>query len=134
MNNINVFAKSSDLLKFLKENSEKNLFTELCSLVGVDKKGNYINKFMQNRSKDPGLYFCIDPYDYLLFQKEYSLLFIFHSHLVGDEQPSEFDCKTSENCCYPFVIYSICTEKFCIYEPNYKSYDVNIIKEIRNNI
>ena len=62
---------------------------------------------MQNRSKNPEQYFIIDPYDYLLFMKDYKILSIFHSHLIGDEKASEFDKKTSESCCLAFIIYSI---------------------------
>jgi hypothetical protein len=50
---------------------------------------------------------------------------------VGDENASDFDLNTSENCCFPFVIYSVVTEKFSIYEPKHKDYDVNIIQGIR---
>jgi proteasome lid subunit RPN8/RPN11 len=128
------FTKISDLLDYLKYFSERNLLTEICGLVGYDEKGKFVFRMMQNRTKDPSLYFAIDPYDYLIFLKKYTMLFIFHTHLCGDEQPSEFDIKTSENCCYPFMIYSLCSEKFSIYEPHFKSYDVNIIKEIRNKI
>ena len=134
MNSIFKFKSANSLLDFLKKESEKNLLSEICALIGIDKENNFVYQFMQNRSKDPNSYFCIDPYDYLIFGNEHSLLFIFHSHLCGDENPSEFDIKTSENCCYPFVIYSVCSEKFSIYEPNYKSYDVNIIKGIRDKI
>lgn len=128
------FTKVSDLFAFLGKISERNLLTEICALVGYDDRGNYVFRMMQNRTKDPSLYFSIDPYDYLMFLKKYKTLFIFHSHLCGDENPSEFDIKTSENCCYPFVIYSICSEKFSIYEPHLKDYDVNLIEGIRKNI
>ena len=58
------------------------------------------------------------------FINEIELLLIFHSHVVGCEKPSEFDEKSSENCCYPFLIYSINSEKFFLYEPLLKDYDV----------
>ena len=124
-----------NIIHSLREDSENSLLCELCSLVGVNKEsGELIYKNMKNRSQTPEDFFMIDPYDYLSFIEKNELLLIFHSHLVGDELPSDFDIKTSENCCYPFLIYSICTEKFCIYEPQYKNYDVNILEGIRKLI
>jgi proteasome lid subunit RPN8/RPN11 len=123
-----------DLVSFLKKEADYSLLAELCSLIGIDKNGEIIYKQMVNRSKNPESYFMVDPYDYLSFINEYSFLCIFHSHLIEDEKPSDFDIKTSENCCYPFLIYSIVTEKFHIYEPQYKDYDVNIINRLKELI
>ena len=128
------FTNLKDLIAFLKKESESSLFAELCSMIGVSKDNKIVYKQMQNRSKDPESYFMIDPYDYLSFINSFTCLCIFHSHLAGDENASEFDKKTSENCCYPFLIYSIMTEKFHIYEPEYKDYDVNIIQRLRELI
>lgn len=123
------------IVEDLKRDSENSLLCELCGLVGVSKKnGKLIYQIMKNRARTPEDFFMIDPYDYLSFVEKNELVLIFHSHLLGDELPSDFDIKTSENCCYPFLIYSICTEKFCIYEPQYKNYDVNILEGIRRSI
>jgi proteasome lid subunit RPN8/RPN11 len=127
------FETIEDLLKELKTCAEMNLLTEICGFVGK-KNEKIIYKQMQNRSKDPDSYFIIDPFDHLDFIKDYETLLIFHSHLCGDENPSDFDVKTSENCCLPFLIYSIITEKFSIYEPQYKDYDVNIIQRLKELI
>jgi proteasome lid subunit RPN8/RPN11 len=126
-----IFDNETDLLTFLKKESEYSLMAELCSLIGINDKNKIVYRQMQNRSKNPEQYFIIDPYDYLLFMKDYKILGIFHSHLIGDEKASEFDKKTSESCCLPFIIYSICTENFYIYEPKYKNYDVNIIERLK---
>lgn len=128
------FEKLDDVLLFLKNESESNLFSEICILVGIDADGRYCCRNMQNKSKSPENYFIIDPYDYLSFIMKRSCFGVFHSHLYGDEKPSDFDCKTSENCCYPFLIYSINTEKFFIYEPENKDYDVNIIQRLKELI
>ena len=129
-----VFDNLKDLMRFLQKESESSLMAELCSMIGLDKNNKIVYTQMQNRSKDPETYFMIDPYDYLAFINKYSCLCVFHSHLIGDEKPSEFDEKTSENCCYPFLIYSINTEKFYIYEPEYKDHDVNIIQRLKELI
>lgn len=135
MSNIDYkFKNLRELISFLKTESECSLLAELCCIVGIDEENNIIYKQMQNRSKDPLSYFMIDPYDYLCFLNKYKCLLIFHSHLLGDEKSSDFDEKTSENCCYPFLIYSVVTEKFFIYEPEYKDYDVNIIQRLKELI
>ena len=134
MSEIKVFNIIEDLFNFLRNESECSLFAELCGMIGINKTGKLVYKSMQNRSKNPEIYFSIDPYEYLLFTKEYECLAIFHSHLAGNEEPSDFDIKTSENCCYAFIIYSICSEKFCIYEPHYKDYDVNMLQRLKEKI
>lgn len=129
-----LFENEANLLAFLKKESEQSLVAELCSLIGVNDKNQIVYRQMQNKSKNPDQYFIIDPYDYLLFMKDCKILAIFHSHLVGDEKASEFDKKTSESCCLAFIIYSICTENFHIYEPKYKDYDVNIMERLKESI
>jgi proteasome lid subunit RPN8/RPN11 len=128
------FKTHKELIIFLKNEAESSLQAELCALIGLDKEKNFYYRQMQNRSKEPYLYFLVDPYDYLSFANNYEMFGIFHSHLIGDENPSEFDMKTANNCCYFFLIYSIMTEKFSIYEPHLKDYDVNIMKGIREII
>jgi proteasome lid subunit RPN8/RPN11 len=128
------FENEKELLIFLKEQGETSLFAEICALIGIDKNKKIVYEKMQNRSKNPDQYFLIDPYDFLSFIKENEILAAFHSHLVGDEKPSSFDEKSSENCCFSFIIYSINTEKFFIYEPKYKKYDVNTIQRLKELI
>lgn len=128
------FKNLKDLISFLKKESEFSLMSELCSLIGLDKNKNIVYKQMQNRSKNPETYFIIDPYDYLNFINSYEIFCVFHSHLIGDEKCSDFDLKSSENSCVPFLIYSVTTEKFNIYEPEYKDYDVNIIQRLKELI
>jgi proteasome lid subunit RPN8/RPN11 len=134
MNKISIFKQIDEIVSFLKNEGEKNLFCEVCGLIGITQSNKYIYQRMQNRSKEPDKYFIIDPYDYLSFIKENKILGIFHSHLCGDELPSSFDERTAENCCLPFIIYSITSEKFFIYEPQYKDYDVNIIQRLKEKV
>lgn len=131
---MNKFENFKELLFFLKKEADYSLFAELCGLVGLDSSDQIVYKKMQNRSKNPESYFLIDPFDYLSFIKEYKMLMIFHTHIYGDESASDFDEKTSENCCLPSLIYSVTTEKFFIYEPQNKDYDVNIIQRLKELI
>lgn len=129
------FDNLENLIPFLIKTAESNLLCELCGLIGIERETNkIIYKQMQNRSKDPSEFFMIDPYDYLSFIDKYECISVFHTHLLGNELPSEFDEKTSENCCYSFLIYSICSQKFHIYEPKNKDYDVNIIQRLKELI
>lgn len=132
MNKDVLFENERDLLSFLRKRSESCLFSEICGLVGINKEKKIIYREMPNRSQKPEQIFIIDAYDYLNFISENEAFCVFHSHLHGDEEPSDFDIKTSENCCYLFLIYSINTEKFFLYEPKDKDYDVNIAKGIRS--
>ena len=132
--NVYKFLDLKNLLSFSKKEAECSLLAEICCLIGLDSENKLIFQQMKNRSKNPETYFMIDPYDHLCFINQYSCLCIFHSHLIEDENPAEFDIKTSENCCYPFLIYSIVTEKFYIYEPEHKDYDVNIINRLKELI
>jgi proteasome lid subunit RPN8/RPN11 len=134
MSEIFFLKGEAEVIALLKREGDSNLLCEVCGFLGIDDEGRFVYERMPNRSKNPEQYFIIDPYDYLSFINKNKLLAIFHSHLVGDETPSEFDKMTSENCCFPFIIYSVMSEKFFIYEPQYKDYDVNIIKGIRNII
>jgi len=129
--NKKIFKTEQELIDFLKKEGESSLFAELCALIGKDKQNNFVYQQMQNRSKDPSSYFMIDPYDYLSFLQQNECLFVFHTHLVCDEKPSDFDTKTSENCCFGFLIYSVMSEKFFFYEPQYKDYDVNKIQRLK---
>jgi len=56
---------------------------------------------------------------------------VFHSHILGDEKESEFDVKMSDNCCQPFLIYSLNTKKINIYTPKTIEADVNILERIK---
>jgi proteasome lid subunit RPN8/RPN11 len=126
------FNSITELLSFLKEKSESSLFCELCGMVGLNKKNKIIYAEMKNRSPEPDKFFVVDPYDFLKFIKDFTPIALFHSHVYGDENPSDFDIKSSNNSCLAFLIYSVTTEKFFIYEPQVKKYDVSIIEGIRN--
>lgn len=135
MNNDFIFENLKDAVNFLKIKAENSLLAEICIFLGKTKNEKILCRKMQNRSKNPEIYFMIDPYEYLEFINDNKMIGVFHSHLIGDEKPSDFDIKMSENSCVAFLIYSINTEKFFIYEPQYKDYDViniNRLKEIIN--
>lgn len=90
---------------------------EVCGFVGYNGS-EYVATIEKNDAVDPKNFFMINPVSYLMFAENNDMLAVFHSHIVGDETPSEFDVKMSEACCVPFMIYSLNTKKFHIYEPS----------------
>ena len=120
------------VFKAIKKISEENFRNEVCGFVGFDQKAKcFVIKEAANIAEDPKRFFVISPLDYLLFKEDYCLVAVFHSHVVADEQPSEFDKKMAQNCCNPFLIYSLNTQKINIYEPQNMECDVNILRRLK---
>jgi proteasome lid subunit RPN8/RPN11 len=103
-------------LDFFKNESLAHTNQEIVGLWGL-KNEKPVTKIVKNRSPDPQNYFAIDPLEMWLFQNDCEMLAIFHSHIYGDSQFSEWDKITAENCCLPFLVYSLCEDKFGFYEP-----------------
>lgn len=132
---VNIFKNSKDALDKIKDHCLVHPFMEICGFLGYDSaKKKYIVQLEKNCSNDPKNFFAIDALKYLLFKQKYTLAAVFHSHIIGDEKPSEFDIKMSENCCIPFLVYGLNTDKFEIYQPKNIECDVKIIKKIKANI
>jgi proteasome lid subunit RPN8/RPN11 len=120
---------------FIQNHSDLNIATEICGFVGFNKKQKkYIAQIEKNQAVDPKNFFLISPLNYLKFKKNNEIIAVFHSHIVGDESLSEFDIKTSELICTPFIIFSTNTRKFSFYEPHNKEYDVNIIDKFKEKV
>jgi proteasome lid subunit RPN8/RPN11 len=131
-NNIIKSVSISEIKDFIINNSFLNMSMEICGLLGFDNESQqYIAKIEKNESPDPKNLFILNPMAYLDFKNKYSLIGVFHSHVICDENPSEFDIKMSESTCLPFVIFSINSKKFHIYEPQNKDYDVNIVERLK---
>lgn len=132
----NIKTKSINEIKdFIMNHSAKNFHNEICGFIGYDEQSEeFVASVEKNESNDPRSFFVISPINYLQFKNQYSMLSVFHSHVVGDEQPSDFDIKISESCCLSFTIFSINSKKFHIYEPKNKDYDVKILQRIKDKI
>jgi len=125
----------SEIKDFIMNNAFLNMNIEICGFLGFDHNSKkYIAKIEENQSPDPKNYFIMNPVSYLNFKNQYDLIGIFHSHVICDEQSSEFDIKMSESTCLPFIIFSINSKKFSIYEPQNKDYDVNILERLRKKL
>jgi proteasome lid subunit RPN8/RPN11 len=123
----------TEIKDFIINNAYFNLNFEICGLLGFDEESQkYIAEIQKNESPDPKNHFIINPIDYLNFKNKYSLIAVFHSHVIYDEKPSEFDIKISESTCLPFIIFSINSKKFHIYEPKYKDYKIDFLEKIKS--
>jgi proteasome lid subunit RPN8/RPN11 len=131
-----IISKSiNDIKDFIISRSVGNFNNEICGFVGFDENEKYfVATLEKNESSDPKSFFSINPANYLKFKNQYSMLSIFHSHVVGDENPSDFDIRMSEASCLSFMIFSINSRKFYIYEPQNKDYDVNILTRLKEKI
>ena len=119
-------------LNRIKKIAHESASAEVCGFLGLDEDEEFfIVKEESNGSPMPAQFFLINPLDYLLFKDKYKLLGLFHSHIIGDEQPSDFDIKMAQNCCLPFLIYSLNTKKTHIYEPQIIECDVNIVRRMK---
>jgi len=132
---VNICKNTKDALTVIKNHCRSNSYTEVCGFIGYDQSSKkHIVQLEKNCSTDPKNFFAIDALKYLLFKQKYLFGAIFHSHIIGDEKPSEFDIKMSENCCIPFLVYGLNTDKFEIYQPKNIESDVKILKKIKTNI
>lgn len=136
MEKFNIESTSiNKIKKFIIEKSDANFTAEVCGFIGFNKKTKkYKGQIEENKASDPKNYFVISPLNYLKFKNENEIIAIFHSHVVGDEKPSEFDIKTAELTCVPFMIFSINSRKFCFYEPQNKDYNVKIIEKFKEKV
>ena len=126
------FKEEEEALEYIKRLSHKNFKGEICGFLGYDyRKNQYIVKKEENIAPDPSSLFLINPLNYLLFKDTYGMVAVFHSHIVGDETASEFDVKMAENCCQPFLIYSLNSKKINIYTPKTAKVDVKILERIK---
>ena len=119
-------------LQKIKELAHKNFTKEICGFLGFDtEQKKYVVKLEDNISEAPQNQFVINPLNYLLFKEDYEMIAVFHSHIRGDETESEFDVKMADNCCQPFLIYSLNTKKINIYTPKTIEADVNKLERIK---
>jgi proteasome lid subunit RPN8/RPN11 len=125
----------SKIRDFIVNSCNKQAANEVCGFVGWDAKNKkYVATVEKNEAQDPKNFFVLNPASFLSFKNEFSLLGIYHSHIVGDEQPSPFDVLMSESCCLPFLTYSLNTKKIHIYEPLNADYDVKIFARLKDKL
>jgi len=127
--------KINNILNKISEWSDRFMSMEICGFVGYNEENKkYILKLCENHSPDKKNHFQINPIDYLLFKKDNSFIGVFHSHIKGDEKPSEFDVSSCEHSCLPFFVYSINSKKFGLAKPKLIDYNVDYFEKFTKNI
>jgi proteasome lid subunit RPN8/RPN11 len=125
----------SEIKDFLANHSHQNMGNEICGFIGFNlETKKFIATIEKNEAVDTRSFFSISPVSYLNFKNSCSMLGVFHSHIMGDENPSEFDVKMSEACCLSFIIFSINSQNFSIYEPSIKDYDVKLLDKLKKKL
>ncbi len=94
----------------------KNIKEEVCGFVYM-KDGEFDIIPLKNKAENPQITFYIPSKDFLYYKRNFDLVAVYHSHTIGDAKESDFDIKTSDLICYPFVIFSITNSDFHIYKP-----------------
>ena len=123
----------SKIRDFVVNACNEQVAQEVCGFIGYNGS-EYVATVEKNDAVDPKNFFAISPVSYLMFAENNDMLAVFHSHAVGDETPSEFDVKMSEACCIPFVIYSLNTKKFHIYEPSECELNVKAFTRLKEHL
>lgn len=114
---------------------EKDPQKEVCGFV-VNTAGELDVLPMENKSTDPENEFYIPAKQFLYVKNNYEIVAVYHSHARGTSEPSDFDLKTADLICYPFVIYSIEKNDFHIHVPEFSDAneeDVEKLKKSLNN-
>jgi len=109
--------QNSNLKKDLINYAESSLIREVCGFIS-EQDGDLVLKKVINTSADNNV-FLIKPIDFLQEKLSGNLVGIFHSHIEDSEEPSEIDKINAENCMYPYLIYSLKTEKFSLFDRSY---------------
>ena len=123
----------SKIRDFVVNSCNEQTSQEVCGFIGYDGP-EYVATVEKNDAVDPKNFFAINPVSYLMFAENNDMLAVFHSHIVGDETPSEFDVKMAEACCIPFVVYSLNSKKFHIYEPSHYELNVKAFARLKGHL
>ena len=84
------FKEEEEALEYIKKLSHQNFKGEICGFLGYHYQTHqYVIQKEDNIAPDPSSLFLINPLNYLLFKDTHEMVAIFHSHIVGDENPSE---------------------------------------------
>jgi len=101
----------------LVEFAESSPLREVCGFVCYENDELSFEEII-NVSVDDG-FFVINPMSFLERKLDGTLLAVFHSHTDCTEDPSEYDIKSSKSCMFPFLIYSLETKKFHLFDLPY---------------
>ena len=117
------------LIKEIKKISKKNPDCESCGFI-LKKNKKYTTVECSNVSSNSKYNFEIPDKEYIFAYKNYEIISIFHSHVVGDENLSNEDILIAEALDTPMIVYSLKSDKFKLFNPNRNPKDkINIFFE-----
>ena len=122
------------MLQEIIEFSESSPLREVCGFIVYRNNTLFFEKIINDSNQDD--YFRINPISFLERSLSNELVAIFHTHVDSEEKPSEYDIQNSKNCLYPFLIYSLETKRFHLFDlPEFKRPEngVNMLKEVIND-
>lgn len=111
----------------------KNISREICGFV-IKTDNGFDVKPMDNKATQPEKEFYIPAQDFLYVKRNYEVVAIYHSHIIGDDQPSDYDLKTSDLICYPFVIFSIKNNTVHVHTPEELDVDIKIVNKLKEDL
>lgn len=103
-------------MKYLDDfitHAEESPNKEVCGVV-VNFKGKPIYYRCKNLAKQQDNEFILDPIDYAKASNMGDILYICHSHVTVDENPSKVDIASCDNASTDWLIYSTITKKHSI--------------------
>lgn len=112
---------------------EKTPKEEVCGFIIHDGE-NFEVLPVKNKAINKESEFYIPAKEFLFIKEKHNLVAIYHSHVEGPAEESEFDVSSSEVCCYPFVIYSMQTNRFGTYVPEYLDCDKALIDQLKEEL
>ena len=124
----------NNMLQEIIEFSESSPLREVCGFIVYRNNTLFFEKTINDSNQDD--YFRINPISFLERLLSNELVAIFHTHVDSEEKPSEYDIQNSKNCLYPFLIYSLETKRFHLFDlPEFKRPEngVNMLKEVIND-
>lgn len=122
-----------DIKRQIELDCEKNVNEERCGFV-VQNEDYFDLIYCENRAEDPVNNFYIPAKDFLHIKTNHKIVGVYHSHIKGTEEPSEFDKKTADLICYPFIIYAIENNKFNIHIPEMSDADPDYLEKLKKEL
>jgi proteasome lid subunit RPN8/RPN11 len=112
---------------------EKEPEKEVCGFV-INVDGELDVLPVENKSPEPKNEFYIPAKEFLYVKKNYNIVAVYHSHAKGNSDPSDFDLKTADLVCYPFVIYSIEKNNFHVHVPEFSDANEEDVEKLKNSL
>lgn len=113
-----------DIINYAESEPNK----EVCGFVCF-KDGSFYFEPTENQATFQAENFIISPIEFLCKKMNNELVAVFHSHPNTKEDFSESDLKNAKNCMYPFLVYSLVSQKFNLFDmPDFERDEISVTK------